>query len=111
MEINADPQKVRQVFWNFGMNAIEAMPDGGDLIISTKNTDGFIEIRFQDFGGGIAEDIIEKIFYPFFTTKEQGTGLGLAIAYRIIEEHKGRIKVESRSGIGTAFEIILPKDR
>ena len=109
LEIEADPHKMRQVFWNLGINAIEAMPDGGELIISAGNGDGFAEIAFQDFGMGIDERNIEKIFYPFFTTKEQGTGLGLAIAYRIIEEHNGRMNVKSSPGIGTTFEIILPK--
>ncbi len=109
IELYADPQKMRQVFWNLGINAIEAMPDGGELIISAKDRDGFMEISFQDFGTGIDEKNIEKIFYPFFTTKEQGTGLGLAIAYRIIEEHNGRMNVKSGPGIGTTFEIILPK--
>lgn len=108
-EVDADPQKIRQVFWNLGINAIEAMPDGGEIIISTKERDGSVEIAFQDFGTGIAEKDIEKIFYPFFTTKEQGTGLGLAIAYRIMEEHNGTINVKSISGIGTTFEIILPR--
>lgn len=64
---------------------------------------------FKDSGGGINREDVEKIFYPFFTTKENGTGLGLAIAYRIVEEHGGNIRVESNSGIGTSFEIILPK--
>ena len=109
LDLNADPQKMRQVFWNLGLNAIEAMPDGGELIISTKNEDGFTEVTFQDSGTGIEERNIEKIFYPFFTTKEHGTGLGLAIAYRIIEEHKGGMNVKSTPGIGTTFEIILPK--
>jgi two-component system sensor histidine kinase PilS (NtrC family) len=109
IELYADPQKMRQVFWNLGINAIEAMPDGGELIISAKDREGFTEISFQDFGTGIDEKNTEKIFYPFFTTKEQGTGLGLAIAYRIIEEHNGRMNVKSGPGIGTTFEIILPK--
>lgn len=109
LEVEADPHKMRQVFWNLGINAIEAIPDGGELIISTADKDGFAEITFQDFGEGIEEKNIENIFYPFFTTKEQGTGLGLAIAYRIIEEHNGRMNVKSSPGIGTTFEIILPK--
>jgi two-component system, NtrC family, sensor histidine kinase PilS len=108
IEINADPQKMRQVFWNLGINAIEAMIGGGELIITTKNTGGFIEISFKDSGTGIAAKDIEKIFYPFFTTKEQGTGLGLAIAYRIVEEHNGIIRVDSRTGNGTIFNIMLP---
>jgi two-component system, NtrC family, sensor histidine kinase PilS len=106
--VNADPQKMHQVFWNLGLNAIEAMPEGGELAINAENTNDFITIAFQDSGHGIDGKNIEKVFYPFFTTKEDGTGLGLAIAYRIIDEHKGRIWVKSNSGIGTTFEIILP---
>lgn len=109
LEVNADPQKIRQVFWNLGVNAVEAMPGGGELIVSTKDSEKAVEITFTDFGAGIDEKDIEKIFYPFFTTKKDGTGLGLAIAYRIIEEHKGRLTVNSNPGIGTTFEVILPK--
>jgi two-component system sensor histidine kinase PilS (NtrC family) len=109
VEVNADPQKLRQVFWNLGLNAIEAMPEGGELSVSTRNRNGIVEIIFKDSGAGIEKEHLEKIFYPFFTTKEQGTGLGLAIAYRIIEEHKGRISVTTSAGIGTTFEVILPK--
>jgi two-component system sensor histidine kinase PilS (NtrC family) len=109
LEVNADPQKLRQVFWNLGINAIEAMPDGGELLVSTRNTDKTVEITFKDSGAGIDKHNMERIFYPFFTTKDNGTGLGLSIAYRIIEEHAGRINVESNPGIGTTFEVILPK--
>jgi signal transduction histidine kinase len=99
---------MHQVFWNLGLNAIEAMPEGGELSISAEKVNGYITIRFQDSGSGIEEKDIGKVFYPFFTTKGDGTGLGLAIAYRIIDEHNGRISVKSTTGIGTAFEIILP---
>lgn len=109
LEVIADPQKLRQVFWNLGINAIEAMPNGGELVIATKDKDSTVEIIFQDSGLGIAKQDIERVFYPFFTTKESGTGLGLSIAYRIIEEHSGKINVESNAGIGTIFEVILPK--
>lgn len=109
LEVNADPQKIRQVFWNLGINAIEAMPEGGELIVSTRDTDRDIKITFRDSGTGIDKKDAEKIFYPFFTTKEHGTGLGLAIAYRIIEEHGGSINVDSSLGAGSTFEIILPK--
>jgi two-component system, NtrC family, sensor histidine kinase PilS len=108
LEVKADPQKLRQVFWNLGINAVEAMPGGGELVVSTRNTDRLVEITFKDSGSGIDREHIEKIFYPFFTTKEKGTGLGLAIAYRIIEEHNGILRVASSSGIGTTFEVILP---
>jgi two-component system, NtrC family, sensor histidine kinase PilS len=106
--VHADPQKMHQVFWNLGVNAIEAMPEGGELSISADSINDCIAITFEDSGFGIDQKDIGKVFYPFFTTKGHGTGLGLAIAYRIIDEHKGRISVKSTSGIGTAFEIILP---
>jgi two-component system sensor histidine kinase PilS (NtrC family) len=105
----ADQQKIRQVFWNLGLNAIEAMKDGGELTVSTKDSGGAVRIVFSDTGPGIDPTKIDKIFYPFFTTKERGTGLGLSIAYRIIEEHNGKLKVRSVPGINTAFEIILRK--
>lgn len=106
--VYADPQKMHQVFWNLGVNAIEAMPEGGELSISADRLKGPVTITFRDSGHGIDEKDIGKVFYPFFTTKGYGTGLGLAIAYRIIDEHNGRISVKSTSGIGTTFEIILP---
>lgn len=108
--VDADPQKMQQVFWNLGVNAIEAMPDGGELSISAACENGGIVITFRDSGCGIDGKNIGKVFYPFFTTKENGTGLGLAIVYRIIDEHRGRISVTSTTGAGTAFEIILPAE-
>jgi two-component system, NtrC family, sensor histidine kinase PilS len=107
VEVNADPQKMRQVFWNLGLNALEAMPEGGELTIATKHEDKNMVITFKDTGTGIEKPQIEKIFYPFFTTKDQGTGLGLAIAYRIMEEHGGAITVDSTPGTGTTFKVIL----
>jgi two-component system sensor histidine kinase PilS (NtrC family) len=106
--MTGDPQKLSQVFWNLGLNAMDAMPEGGQLMVSTGNSDGSVEVTFRDSGAGIDAKNIKKIFYPFFTTKEQGTGLGLAISYRIIEEHKGKIYVESIPGKGTTFKVILP---
>lgn len=105
--IYADPEKLRQVFWNLGINACEAMENGGTLTVSTKNSPKDVSISFSDTGPGISQANIDKIFYPFFTTKEAGTGLGLSIAYRIMEEHDGRLVVTSSPGIKTMFEIIL----
>ena len=105
--IHADPEKIRQVFWNLGANAFEAMDNSGELTVSTKNSPKNVTVSFSDTGSGISQMNINKIFYPFFTTKERGTGLGLSIAYRIIEEHNGRLIVTSRPGIKTTFEIIL----
>lgn len=107
--IEADPQKIRQVFWNLGLNALEAMQDGGVLHVSTRVDADSLKIVFSDTGVGIDLSNLEKIFFPFFTTKDEGTGLGLSIAYRIIEEHNGRLIVKSVPGIKTDFEIILKR--
>lgn len=105
--VSVDPQKLRQVFWNLGMNAIEAMRTGGRLTVGTQVSPGEIAISFEDTGVGIDPADINRIFYPFFTTKDAGSGLGLSIAYRIIEEHEGTITVSSIPGIKTIFTIIL----
>ena len=104
---HADPEKIRQVFWNLGINAYEAMGNGGELTVSTEDTPPYVTISFSDTGSGIPQSDIDKIYYPFFTTKDSGTGLGLSIAYRIIEEHNGRLLVTSNPGIKTTFKIIL----
>ncbi len=109
LPVRLDPLSIRQVFWNLGTNAVEAMDKGGILTVSTQDFPDRISIVFSDTGPGISPENLSRIFYPFYTTKERGTGLGLAIAYRIVEEHKGRLSVDSTSDIGTTFEIVLPK--
>lgn len=107
----ADSGQLQQVFWNLGNNAMDAVSEGGEVIISAEKKHDILEVVFRDTGVGIDEEDIEKIFYPFFTTKEKGTGLGLAIAQRIAEGHGGKITVESRGkGTGATFTIILPAD-
>lgn len=105
-----NPSKLQQVFMNLLINARDAMPQGGQLTILTQYREGSIMIEVADTGIGIAADNIAKIYDPFFTTKGvgQGTGLGLAVSYGIIQEHKGRIFVESKPGEGTCFHIKLP---
>ncbi len=107
--VSLDPLKIRQVFWNLGINALEAIEKDGKLTVSTRETQDKVSIFFSDTGPGMSKDDLEKIFYPFHTTKERGTGLGLSIAHRIVEEHQGRIMVTSNPGSGTTFEIILPR--
>lgn len=109
MYVSADQQKLRQVFWNLGVNALEAMKGGGELTVTTAPSHGAVHISFSDTGPGIDASDLERIFYPFFTTKEGGTGLGLAIAYRIVEEHNGRLAVKSVPGVQTVFEITLKR--
>lgn len=109
LNIDGDPKKLKQVFWNLGLNAVNAVPDKGAVEIRTEQRDNGVEILFCDNGPGIAPDDRERIFYPFFTTKEGGTGLGLAIAKKIAEEHGGNITAESKGpGKGSTFRVILP---
>lgn len=104
-----DPNQLKQVFVNIVNNAIHAMPEGGRLKITTSYSEDEILIAFRDTGVGISKEILPRIFEPFFTTKrEKGTGLGLSISYRIVQDHGGRIDVESEEGKGTTFFIRLP---
>lgn len=112
-EIEIDKEQIRQVFLNVMLNAIEAMPNGGALEITTdKQTDkeskDILEIKVKDTGSGISSDLKRRLFEPFFTTKSEGTGLGLFIASRIIQMHKGAIGVESQPGKGTTVIVRLP---
>lgn len=102
--------KLQQVFMNLILNARDAMPGNGRLTINTRTVDTSLMVDFRDTGVGIAPENIARIYDPFFTTKEVGlgTGLGLALSYGIIQEHGGRIFVESRPGEGTHFTIKLP---
>lgn len=109
--ILADPTQLHQVLMNLCINARDAMPNGGKLTVTAKNTaDSCILIRVEDTGTGIPASILENIFDPFFTTKEpgKGTGLGLSTVLGIVKSHGGTLKVESQEGVGTAFDIILP---
>ncbi|GAB4387776.1 MAG: ATP-binding protein [Thermodesulfovibrionales bacterium] len=105
--IRADSKKIQQVFMNLGVNALEAMPGGGGLTVATARRGDGVGITFRDTGVGISPGVIKNVFFPFFTTKPKGTGLGLSIAYRIVEDHGG--KLTARSGPqGTTFEVFLP---
>ncbi|WHY59591.1 PAS domain S-box protein [Cytobacillus firmus] len=107
--IYCEKNQLKQVFLNIIKNAIEAMPDGGQLRIKVmKKTGNTISVQFIDQGVGISEDRIPSLGEPFYTTKEKGTGLGLMICYKIIENHNGRLTIESKVGEGTKMEIELP---
>lgn len=113
----ANPNHLKQVFLNLLLNAVDAMPDGGQLTIETRHATAEEEtelghtavvIRLQDTGHGIPANELAHLFEPFFTTKDEGSGLGLSISYNIIQAHNGRLLVDSLPGQGTTFTILLP---
>ncbi len=105
-----DSQQIEQVLINLIQNAIQAMPDGGNLHVAVRNDSDLASISVRDTGIGICADNMRRIFDPFFTTKQEGegTGLGLSVSYGIISRHGGKIDVESEPGKGTVFTVILP---
>jgi signal transduction histidine kinase len=108
--ITVDKEQIKQVILNLLINAIQAMPGGGELSMSTQfSKNGYwVELTIQDSGIGIPPEDLDKLFDPFFSTKEGGMGLGLSIAHRIVDQHRGKIEVESNPGKGTRFTISLP---
>jgi PAS domain S-box-containing protein len=113
-EAYANAGKLQQVFTNLLLNARDAIPDGGRIVVSTSTAeDGSVIAEIADTGIGIAPENVAKIYDPFYTTKGvgQGTGLGLAVSYGIVQEHAGRINVDSTPGQGTTFKITLPAAR
>lgn len=109
--IKANPVQIHQVIINLCVNAIQAMPNGGNLIMQTYSNNNNIILVIQDTGIGISEDNILKVFDPFFTMKssETNTGLGLSVVHGIVKTYNGKIKLESKLGVGTRFEIVFPK--
>jgi len=120
--VAGDPDRLQQVMINLLLNAVQAMPEGGELAVETRSVrrarpgleggaeQAFVTFSVHDTGGGIAADIKDKIFDPFYTTKDGqgGTGLGLAVVSGIVKEHDGWIDVEDASGGGTVFRVYLP---
>lgn len=113
LNVQADRHQLQQVFLNMILNAKDAMPEGGDLAISTNLFKGKVTIKFSDSGSGISKANLSKIFDPFFTTKEvgRGTGLGLSVSYGIVQDYEGDIQVESEVGKGTTFTVFLPQSK
>ena len=109
-EIIADSDMLYQAFLNILINAMQAMPGGGRIKIAVMSRSKWITILFVDEGQGIPDELIGKIWSPFFTTKEKGTGLGLGIVRNIIEAHEGDIQIENRSTGGARITINLPID-
>ena len=108
--IMANRNQIQQIIVNLCNNSIDAMPGGGEISVSTKLNENWIEFSISDTGIGIDEETMKHIYEPFFTTKEvgKGTGLGLSLCYEIIKKHNGIIEAASKINCGTTFRIKLP---
>ncbi|MFU8856160.1 MAG: ATP-binding protein [Deferrisomatales bacterium] len=109
--VRGDPEKLKQALLNLYLNALQAMPDGGELRVLARATEDGVEVRVEDTGPGVPPEEAERIFEPFYTLRSGGTGLGLSIAYTIVADHGGRIEVERRAGRGATFLVYLPGSR
>jgi two-component system, NtrC family, sensor histidine kinase HydH len=106
--IQLDADLMERVFYNLLLNAAQATPAGGEITVKTRLVDSMVEVAVIDRGAGIAAADLENIFNPFFTTKPDGVGLGLAIVSKVIDEHGGKMTVESELGKGSVFRAYLP---
>jgi len=111
LSLRGEEQLLRQIFWNLSRNALQAMPDGGDLEISGELVDGSVVLRWRDSGVGMTENVRRQAFEPFVTTRPGGTGLGLAVVYAAVAEHAGTIAIDSAPGRGTVVTVELPANR
>jgi K+-sensing histidine kinase KdpD len=108
-KVKLDQDKMVRVFYNIASNARDAMPQGGSLTVTTVQEDGFVKIEFTDSGSGMPEEVKKRIFEPFVTFgKKHGTGLGMAIVKKVVDDHKGKIEIDSEVGKGTTIRILIP---
>jgi two-component system, NtrC family, sensor kinase len=107
--VNIDQDKMVRVFYNIASNARDAMPQGGSLTVTTIEEHGYVRIDFTDTGTGMPEEVKKRIFEPFMTYgKKHGTGLGMSIVKKVIDDHNGKIEINSVMGKGTTITIYLP---
>jgi signal transduction histidine kinase len=108
LRVPADPDLLHRALSNLVLNAMDAMPNGGALTINAARRSDAVELRISDTGSGMTAEECERLFTPYYTTKQHGTGLGLAIVQSVISDHNGTIRVESTPGSGTTFVVELP---
>jgi two-component system NtrC family sensor kinase len=108
--IAADAELLHRVISNLVLNAMDAMPDGGMLTVRTYKEDDGVRVEVSDTGSGLTPEECERLFTPYYTTKQHGTGLGLAIVQSIVTDHQGRVSVQSTPGRGTSFTVDLPRN-
>jgi len=106
-QVPADPEQLRRALRNLVLNALDAMPQGGTLLVRTSRHDGKVAVEVSDTGEGLTPEECDRLFTPYYTTKQHGTGLGLAIVQSVVSDHKGTITVHSEPGQGTTFRIEL----
>ena len=111
VKIQVDVNRLQRVFVNLIKNAVEAMPNGGNLKITARLRDEFVELSFEDSGIGMDAEMLANVWQPFVTSKSKGMGLGLSICKRFIEAHGGTISVHSIPTQGTTIEILLPLEQ
>jgi signal transduction histidine kinase len=103
-----DPEQMKQVILNLAINAVQAMTDPGEIVLSARQKDSCVMISVRDQGAGIPEEDIDKIFNPFFTTKDAGTGLGLSVVHQIVNQHGGTVTAERNPDRGMTFSLLVP---
>ena len=109
MPLMVDPELLHRALSNLVLNAKDAMPEGGTVTVSARLREEEVEIRVADTGQGLTPEECERLFTPYYTTKQHGTGLGLAIVQSVMADHAGTISVESGNGQGATFVITLPR--
>jgi signal transduction histidine kinase len=109
--VRADAEQIGRAVQNLLLNAIDAMPSGGQLTVRTRRASGAVRIEVSDTGEGLTEEERKRLFTPYYTTKQHGTGLGLAIVQSVVADHAGKVWVESERGRGATFHIEIPQDR
>lgn len=109
-QIQADPSQLKQAFLNLLLNSLQALDSSGEISVSSDVYNGWITVEIKDSGPGISPENLPKVFIPFFTTKKEGVGLGLGIVERVVQNHQGKISVESQEGRGAVFTIKLPQN-
>jgi len=109
--VQADAEQLGRALQNLALNAFDAMPSGGDLIVRTRGASEVVRIDVADTGSGLTDEERRRLFTPYYTSKQHGTGLGLAIVQSVVADHDGRISVESGSGTGTTFHLEFPRER
>jgi signal transduction histidine kinase len=109
--LECDPEQIKQVILNLAINAIQAMTGPGEVLVSAKPSDSSVMISVRDQGPGVAEENLDKIFNPFFTTKEAGTGLGLSVVHQIVTQHGGVVNAERNPEGGMTFSLLIPQQQ